>query len=420
MGIVNTTRRWAAGDGDARTAGAAARRWAAGAAGAAARRWAVDAASAAADVPAVGAEAAAWTVYGWAEVALACAVLGEAVAFAGLDEVVAACAVRHGGPAAARLSALRAMAGPVPAFYPDAGSPGPVPPLGEDAWRACAALAAFCDALPSWDGHMWAGACSPWRGGYGPVPDRARAHLRWGERYRPSARSGHRVVAGVRFAGLVRRTWMRLPGHAAVLVDVPRQGPEPVRRVWRGIHDGAHLDHLALAGEGPVEFGHGLLAAESYAMAVELVALLESLERGDGLVAACLRDGLAERIGRLPGFPGPLRLAGRTLRQAAGHRAPGLACLPRLAATYVTGPLRLLAAHSPSPAGHGPSPAGGGSVLPERLRGDLLGRWSALTRRWPAARQLMADVADIHADEVSIASPGFVVQWPSAIRDEKL
>ncbi|WP_157248218.1 hypothetical protein [Nonomuraea typhae] len=454
MGIVNTARRrtaggrdagtvsgaarrWVMGGWEAGTVGGAARRWAvgavgaagrwavaaaggwaAGAAGAAARCWAVEAARAAAEVPAVGAEAAAWTVYGWAEVALACAVLGEPAAFAGLDEVVAAGAVRHGGPAAERLSALRAMAGPVPGFYPDAGPPGPVPPVGEDTWRACAALAAFCDALPS--GCAAAGGFSWSRDGFVPVPDRARAQLRWGERYRPSARRGHRVVAGERFAGLVRRTWIRLPGHPAVLVDVPRQGPEPVRRVWRGIHDGAHLDHLALAGEGPVEFGHGLLAAESYAMAVELVALLESLERGDVQVAACLRDGLAERIGRLPGFPGPLRQAGRTVRRAAGHRSPDLAHLPRLAATYVTGPLRLLAGHGPASAGHGPSPVGDGHALPARLWRDLLGRWSALTRRWPAAQRLMADVADIHADEVSMASPGFVVQWPSAIRDEKL
>ncbi|TYB66637.1 hypothetical protein FXF51_16130 [Nonomuraea sp. PA05] len=356
-----------------------------------ARRWAIDAASAAARVPAEGAEAAVWTVYGWAEVALGCAVLARPGAFAGLDQVIAGRGVRRGGIAAARLRALRAMAGPVPGYYPVPESPGPVPPVAESTWHLCAALAEFCDALPARRGHP-------------RVPDGAADHLWWGEKYRPSARRGHLVVPGRPYTGLARRVWMRLPGHPAVLVDVPRRAPEPYRRVWRGIHEGAHLDHLAagegrsgsLAGPHPAEFGHGLLAAESYAMAVELVALLESSERGEGRVAGCLRDGIAERIGRLPGFPGRLRLTGRTLRRAAGHREPELAALPTLAAAYVTGPLRLL--------------AGDDLALPVRLRADLAGRWEALTRRWPAARRLMAIVRDVHADEVSDASPLFVVQ----------
>ncbi|MEU8148203.1 hypothetical protein [Nonomuraea sp. NPDC048901] len=364
-----------------------------------ARAWAAAAASAAACVPAEGAEAAAWTVYGWAEVALGCAVLARPSAFAGLDQVIAASGVRRGGLAAARLRALRAFAGPVPRYYPAAEPPGPVPTVAGSTWHMCAALAEFCDALPAHRGHV-------------RVPDRAADHLWWGEKYRPSARRGHLVVPGRDYTGLARRLWMRLPGHPAVLVDVPRRAPEPWRRVWRGIHEGAHLDHLAMAGETPdarplascgdpagpsaAEFGPGLLAAESYAMAVELVALLESLERGEGTVAGCLRDGLAERIGRLPGFPGCLRPVGRTLRRAAEHGASELAALPRLAATYVTGPLRLL--------------AGDEVALPARLRTDLLGRWEELTRRCPAARRLMTDVRDIHAEEVSDISTTLVVQ----------
>ncbi|PRX66983.1 hypothetical protein B0I32_105423 [Nonomuraea fuscirosea] len=363
-----------------------------------ARAWAAAAASAAACVPAEGAEAAAWTVYGWAEVALGCAVLARPSAFAGLDQVIAASGVRRGGVAAARLRALRAIAGPVPRYYPVAEPPGPVPPVAGSTWHMCAALAEFCDALPTRRGHV-------------RVPDRAASHLWWGERFRPSARRGHLVVPGRGYTGLARRLWMRLPGHPAVLVDVPRRAPELRRRVWRGIHEGAHLDHLAMVEEVPgtwppatggepptppaAEFGYGLLAAESYAMAVELVALLESLERGEGKVAGCLRDGLAERIGRLPGFPGCLRPVGRTLRRATDHRGPEFAALPRLAATYVTGPLRLL--------------AGDDVALPARLRADLLGRWEGLTRRWPVARRLMTEVRDIHAEEVSVISTTLVV-----------
>ncbi|TKK81045.1 hypothetical protein FDA94_34195, partial [Herbidospora galbida] len=67
--------------------------------------WAAGRAVAARDVPASGAEAAAWTVRGWAEIALGCALLGPA-AFDGLDAVVQATGVRHGGPAADRLRAL--------------------------------------------------------------------------------------------------------------------------------------------------------------------------------------------------------------------------------------------------------------------------------------------------------------------------
>ncbi|WP_157555693.1 hypothetical protein [Herbidospora yilanensis] len=290
--------------------------------------WAAGRAVAAGDVPASGAEAAAWTVRGWAEIALGCALLGPA-AFDGLDTVVLATGVRHGGPAAGRLRALRARCGPVPRGYPDAADPGPVAAPGEETREACRRLAAWCAVIP--DGH----------GRSRPVRD----HLRWGERHRPNATRDVTVVDGSRFAGLAWRTWMRLPGQRGlitVLVDGTHRAPEPRRRVWRGVHDGAHLDHLAACGDD-IEFGRGLLAAETYAMAVELVALAET---PDPVVRRVLKHGVLERIGRI-----------------ADH--PELGGLPTLAAVYVTGALRLL--------------GGEAEGVPEELREPLRARWVRAT-----------------------------------------
>ncbi|HEV2251949.1 MAG TPA: hypothetical protein VGS06_02025, partial [Streptosporangiaceae bacterium] len=91
------------------------------------------AAKAAVRVPAVDAEADAWTVRGWADVAVGCLALDGSAsagsngptpsapgAFGGLDEVIRAVPVVSGGQHAARLRRLRALAGPVPPWYPDA------------------------------------------------------------------------------------------------------------------------------------------------------------------------------------------------------------------------------------------------------------------------------------------------------------
>ncbi|WP_212735709.1 hypothetical protein, partial [Herbidospora galbida] len=230
---------------------------------------------------------------------------------------------------------LRARCGPVPRGYPDAADPGPVDAPGEETREACRRLAAWCATFPDDDGG----------GGVRPVRD----HLRWGERHRPHATRAVTVVDGSRFAGLAWRTWMRLPGERGlitVLVDRTHRAPEIRRRVWRGIHDGAHLDHLAACGDD-LEFGRGLLAAETYAMAVELVALAET---ADPAVRRVLRQGVLERIARI-----------------SGH--PELGSLPTLASVYVTGALRLLGGEA------------GGRVegVPEELREPLRARWVRAT-----------------------------------------
>ncbi|GAA0390557.1 hypothetical protein Acor_47300 [Acrocarpospora corrugata] len=317
-------------------------------------------------VPATGAEAAAWTVRGWAEVALGCAVLGRA--FDGLDRVVRAAGIRHGGPGAVRLRALRALGGPVPSWYPDEGDPGPVAPVGAEVWRLCELVAEFCAAVPT-------GAQARTSRGR----DSARGQLRWGERYRPEPARRYRIVRGDAYAGMVWRTWMRLPtakGVENVLVAVGRQKPELQRRVWLGIHEGAHLDLLA-ARDGELEFGAGLLAAESYAMAVEMAALLAAAGDGQRELAGWLRLGLLERIGRLPGFDG-------RIPAARGFSAPELAPLPTLAAAYVTGPLTLLCAPAETP---------------------LHARWRAGLETAPRAAEVMGRIAAAIARTSAPAPP---------------
>ncbi len=288
--------------------------------------WAAGRALAARDVLGVGGGTGGLGRAGWAEIALGCALLGPA-AFDGLDAVVLAGRIRRGGPAAHRLRALRARAGPVPRGYPTADDPGHVEGPGEETRAACRRLAAWCATIPDDDSD----------GPVRPVGD----HLRWGERHRPHATREVTVVDGSRFAGLAWRTWMRLPGEhglITVLVDHTHRAPEIRRRVWRGVHDGAHLDHLAACGD-EIEFGEGLLAAETYAMAVELVALAET---PDPAVRRVLKDGVLERIARI-----------------SAH--PELRSLPTLAATYVTGALDLL--------------EGGAEGVPAELREPLRARW---------------------------------------------
>ncbi|MBO3750636.1 hypothetical protein J5X84_31550 [Streptosporangiaceae bacterium NEAU-GS5] len=322
------------------------------------RAWARSAALAAADVPATGAEADVWTVRGWAEVALGCAALTEhAAAFGALDEVVADSGIRAGGPAAARLRGLRATEGRVPDRYPSARLPQPIPPVGEAVWERCARLARFCDGLP-----VPRAPKAP-----EPLPDTAAAQLTWGELLRPTPSRRYSIVDGARWAGLAGRTWMTLPtalGTRVVLIDVPRgpDRPELQRRIWRGVHDGAHLDLLT---EGGFEFGSGLLVAEAYAMAVEAVALVEACRDGDGGLAWWLRYGMAERIGRLPGFPGRgLPVAGPTLHMAVTCTNLEFAGLPTIAASYITGPIDLLGGRA-------------AELLPARLADDLTARWAA-------------------------------------------
>ena len=277
----------------------------------AARAWAVAAANAAVRVPVPNAEADAWIVRGWADVAVGCLALDGSTrpgmppgpgAFSGLDEVVRTMRVVSGGQHAARLRQLRRFGGPVPLWYPDARPvAGPVRRTRGIAWRAANLVTWFGELL------LTTATTLPREPSCPLISER---QLAWGVRYRPSPSDAHVRLRLPVNRWLARRTWMCLPGlpsPATAIAEVPSAATPLEQQIWRGIHEGAHLDHLAsLAGQGPLapspgEFGAGLLIAESYAMAVEILAAVECILAEEGQAVWQLGAGLIERATRLPG-----------------------------------------------------------------------------------------------------------------------
>ena len=348
----------------------------------AAYAWAIAAANAAVEVPAVNAEAAAWAVRGWADVAVGCLALDDpasarsprsardlSAAFGGLDEVVRAVPIISGGQHAARLRRLRKLAGPVPPWYPDARLvPGPVRGVGRFIWQAADLLTRFGEEL------MTIGAGLPWGAS---CPLSSARQLAWGARYRPSPSDAHVTVRLPVNRFLARRTWMCLPGRPGprpAVAEVPSTASPLAQQIWRGIHEGAHLDHLgALTALGPVapspaEFGTGLLIAESYAMAVEVLAAVECILAEEGHAVWQLGAGLIERATRLPGGSDP---------------APEFVDLPSLAEVYVRGPLEILT---------GGDAAG---ALPEQIVGSLRARWRSACAAYPPATAFGSAAAEL-------------------------
>ena len=352
-----------------------------------ARAWAMAAARAAVAVPAAGAEAAAWIVRGWADVAVGCLALDVPAnrdfsdAFGGLDEVIRSVPVGSGGLQAARLRSLRRAAGPVPPWYPDTlPVPGAIRSVGPCAWRAARLLTRFGELL------MTTAAVLP----LGPAcPLSSARQLAWGACYRPLPTDEHVTVRLPVSRRLARRTWMclpGLPGPGTAVAEVPSTATPLAQQIWRGIHEGAHLDQLAVlarldgpgtgpAAPSPAEFGAGLMVSESYAMAVEILAAVECLLAGEGQAVWQLGAGLAERATRLPGGSRP---------------AAEFADLPTLAEVYVLGPLEIL--------------TGGTAVgaLPEEIIGPLRTRWLAAAAAYPPA----ADFAAAAGELVRLAGPG--------------
>jgi hypothetical protein len=344
------------------------------------------AAAAATRVPAADAEAAAWTVRGWADVAVGCLALdgqadrasGEDLtgAFAGLDEIVRSVPVVSAGLHAARLRSLRRSAGPVPAFYPNARPvDGPIRGVGSRAWRAARLVGAFGQSLMTIAGRHPPGP---------PSPLLSARQLAWGARYRPLPSDAHVTVHLPVSRSLARRTWMCLPGLPApgtAVAEVPSTATPLAQQIWRGIHEGAHLDHLAAlsrlggdpaasspAAPSPAEFGAGLLVTESYAMAVEILAAVECIQAGEGRAVWQLGAGLVERATRLPGGSCP---------------APEFADLPTLAEVYVLGPLEILVRAT----------TGEALPLPQEIGDSLRARWLAVTEACPPAADFCSAAA---------------------------
>jgi hypothetical protein len=359
-----------------------------------ARAWAVAAATAAMTVPAGSAEAEAWTVRGWADVAVGCVALdgpgfagpvrrtawrdGQG-AFSGLDEVVGSLRVVSGEQHAARLRQLRRFAGPVPPWYPDTRPvAGPIRGIREVVWRAAALVAEFGERLIATAARLPHDAACPLV---------SARQLAWGVRYRPSPSEGHVTLRLPINRRLARRTWMCLPGlpaPATAIAEVPSTATPMAQQIWRGIHEGAHLDHLSsLARSGgplapsPGEFGAGLLVAESYAMAVEILAAVECVLAGEGHAVWQLGAGLIERATRLPGGANP---------------AAEFADLPTLAEVYVLGPLEVLAGGSAA------------AALPAEITRSLHDRWRSACAAYPPAAAFGSAAAELVSQRTGLVA----------------
>ena len=290
--------------------------------------------------------------------------------------MIRASPVASGGQHALRLRRMRQLAGaagPVPAWYPDARPvAGPVRAIRPVVWRAARLVAGFGELL------MATAATLPREK---PIPLVSAEQLAWGVRYRPWPTDEHVTVALPVDRWLARRTWMCLPGPprtGTVIAEVPSIATPLEQQIWRGIHEGAHLDHLAYLARGgprvpsPEEFGRGLLVAESYAMAVEILAAVECVLDGQGLAVRQLGAGLIERAARLPGGLKP---------------AAEFVDLPTLAEVYLLGPLELLTAAR----GGGPGAAAHrAAVLPGELAATLAARWTQACASYPPAAAFMA------------------------------
>jgi hypothetical protein len=298
-------------------------------------------------------------------------------AFSGLDEVIRSLRVVSGDQHAARLRQLRRFAGPVPPWYPDTRPvPGPIRDVREIVWRAAGLVTGFGELL------MATAATLPHDAACPLVSAR---QLAWGARYRPSPSAEHVTLRLPLNRRLARRTWMclpGLPGPGTAIAEVPSTATAIEQQIWRGIHEGAHLDHLSSAARlrhppgrplapSPGEYGAGLLVAESYAMAVEMLAAVECILAGEGHAVWQLGAGLIERATRLPGGASP---------------AAEFADLPTLAEVYLLGPLDVLSG--------GPGPS---TVLPAELIGSLHDRWRAACEAYPPAASFAASAAELIA-----------------------
>ena len=312
--------------------------------------------------------------------------------------------VTSGGQHAARLRYLRRFAGPVPPWYPDSRPvAGPIRGLGERAWRAADLLAEFGGLL------MATAARLP------PVPACplvSARQLAWGARYRPSPSEDHVTLQLPVSRRLARRTWMclpGLPGPGTAIAEVPSAATPMAQQIWRGIHEGAHLDHLsALARLGrplapnPGEFGAGLLVAESYAMAVEILAAVECVLAGEGHAVWQLGAGLIERATRLPGGSNP---------------AAEFADLPTLAEVYVLGPLQVLAGAQVGPPSATPAAtraAAPSAVLPPEITRSLCDRWRSACAAYPPAAAFGSAAAELAG--LACWPPGWPAKppgWPA-------
>lgn len=319
-------------------------------------------------------ERASWVLRGFSEAALFA--VARSAPMEPLDEAVAAHAelLGHGDPRfASRLRKLRQLSGAPPRCYSDLGREWmrPPPPRPPEPGR----VAAFCrladlidhngtrpqgDAVSAADGH-------------------GRAALAAREEWRPAGlpTSQVRFTLTAIDASLAWRVWAFEDGAPSIVV-VAEILHAPVNDIWWGVHNGTHLDHIGhVAAQGhdacQLEYGQGLLVAESLAMTVEFLAALEAPDRTSARV---VWDGLVERLARLP-VPAVESPTAAAAREATDVE---FAALPTLAAAYTTGTVEILAAEFDHP------------MIPPPYRLALTQRWEQLANRRPDVDAVLRDL----------------------------
>ncbi len=320
------------------------------------------------EVPARGREADDWRTRGLAEVLVHAAVTGDGALVDAVDEAVAH--VPNATPRFSdRINRLRAMWGAVPRGYPGPSAARPLAPATPlEVQRAAVTMARFAD------NHVPRAVA-----GDGPPSLTDATRTEWWLR-RTAPLRGCEPESGVCVdtelpSDLLWRAWL-LDGMTPVLAVPSGRHTDVEVAMMSGLHVGFHLDHLAaLVATGRVgaatrlQFGAGLLIAESAVMAAELAALADR-EHVAEAQRAFLWRAVVDRLSRIPGIEhwGRAALPGSQTMAAATVVHPEFHTLPTLAAAYVAGPFRLAARGFRHP------------LLPMSITGFLDSRWVALVR----------------------------------------
>jgi hypothetical protein len=297
---------------------------------------------------------------------------------------------------AERLRAVRALFGPVPVAYDDAvaraaGAPRAGTAATADARAAAGARGpAWARRAPGPEVRAAVGALVRWADEALPEPGRipcadpgvpcdAALAADLIERYGPARPAGLAHRGACRSLAVpLALTWRTWWWHGSgPMLGVPGWTLSAGRSaVMFGLHAGAHLDlqWWSAVERGPsaavgLEFGAGLIVAESVTMAVEYSASARV-----PALRPYVRQGLVGRLARLPRLArwGPAAVPDSAIMAAAVEAAEAaeatgdaeFGALPRLAAAYTAGPVLL--------AWRGFSHR----LVPGALRGPLRSHWS--------------------------------------------
>ncbi|WP_459803317.1 hypothetical protein [Herbidospora sp. RD11066] len=243
-----------------------------------------------------------------------------------------------------RLRALRAYAGPVPRRYPVPSYERRDIAPARKTVEAVVALGKLIDSI------------EVIRPATGQVRTPARlsdvaAALDQMKSIRPLSGGVHRCRRVTVDRTLVWRGWFGQSG-SPVMLFVEQDLAQVELELMYGLHAGTHLDHLTevLQSTGPaaaarLEYGSGLLVAESVAMAAEFIAFASQKHELAEQARSFLRRSLIERIARIPNLrdhlPPESRFSPAVCDAMDLTPAHEFAALPTLAGSYVSGPFEL-------------------------------------------------------------------------------